>query len=155
MHISETVRWIFSIRSSMELSLPVVVQRHRHLPIWPIWACPWENGQIWYHWDPNFVERISWNHWMDLHSSKLYRFVETYSWAMWWLFVYLPHMGLPIGPKLVPVGSRFAECIIWNHWTDILHTKLFGIVYTCSCSPVWCMPLGRFETITVSNLRAQ
>ena len=39
-HISETARWIFSIRSSMELSGPEVVQRHVHLPICPIRACP-------------------------------------------------------------------------------------------------------------------
>ena len=40
-HISVTARWIFSIRSSMELSRPVVVHCHAHLPICPIWACPW------------------------------------------------------------------------------------------------------------------
>ena len=40
-HISVTARWIFSIRSSVELSRPVVVHCHGHLPVWPIWACPW------------------------------------------------------------------------------------------------------------------
>ena len=40
-HISVTAWWIFSIRSSVELSRPVVVHRHGHLPICPIWACPW------------------------------------------------------------------------------------------------------------------
>ena len=40
-HISVTARWIFSVRSSMELSRPVVVHCHAHLPICPIWACPW------------------------------------------------------------------------------------------------------------------
>ena len=35
-------RWrIFAIWSSMELSRPVVVHCHRHLPICPIWACHW------------------------------------------------------------------------------------------------------------------
>ena len=38
-HISLTAWWIFSIRSSVELSRPVVVHRHGHLPICPIWAC--------------------------------------------------------------------------------------------------------------------
>ena len=33
--------WIFSIRSSVELSRPVGVHRHGHMPICPIWACPW------------------------------------------------------------------------------------------------------------------
>ena len=37
-HISVTARQIFSIRSSVELSRPVVVHCHGHLPICPIWA---------------------------------------------------------------------------------------------------------------------
>ena len=49
-HISETAGRIFSVWSSMELSRPVVVQRHGHLPICPIWACPWAK---------NFTECIS------------------------------------------------------------------------------------------------
>ena len=40
-HISVTAWWIFSVRSSIELSRPVVVHCHAHLPICPIWACPW------------------------------------------------------------------------------------------------------------------
>ena len=40
-HISVTAWWIFSVRSSMELSRPVVVHCYAHLPICPIWACPW------------------------------------------------------------------------------------------------------------------
>ena len=40
-HISVTAWWIFSIRSSVELSRPVVVHRHGHLSICPKWACPW------------------------------------------------------------------------------------------------------------------
>ena len=40
-HISITAWRMFSIRSSVELSTPVVVHCHGHLPICPIWACPW------------------------------------------------------------------------------------------------------------------
>ena len=40
-HISVTARRIFFIRSSVELSRPVVVHCHGHLPICPIWACTW------------------------------------------------------------------------------------------------------------------
>ena len=40
-HISVTAGWIFSVWSSMELSRPVVVHCHAHLPICPIWARPW------------------------------------------------------------------------------------------------------------------
>ena len=40
-HISVTAWRIFSIRSSVELSRPVGVHCHSHMPICPIWACPW------------------------------------------------------------------------------------------------------------------
>ena len=40
-HISVTAWWIFSIRSSVELSRPVGVHCHGHMPICPIWACLW------------------------------------------------------------------------------------------------------------------
>ena len=40
-HISVTAWWIFSIQSSVVLSRPVGVHRHGHMPICPIWACPW------------------------------------------------------------------------------------------------------------------
>ena len=40
-HNSITAWRIFSIRSSVELSRPVGVHCHGHMPICPIWACPW------------------------------------------------------------------------------------------------------------------
>ena len=40
-HISATAQWILSIRSSVELSRPVGVHCNGHMPICPIWACPW------------------------------------------------------------------------------------------------------------------
>ena len=40
-HISVTAWRIFSIRSSVELPRPVGVHCHGHIPICPIWACPW------------------------------------------------------------------------------------------------------------------
>ena len=40
-HISVTAWRMFSVRSSVELSRPVVVHCHGHLPICPIWACSW------------------------------------------------------------------------------------------------------------------
>ena len=39
--ISVTAWRIFSIRNSVELSRPVGVHCHGHMPICPIWACPW------------------------------------------------------------------------------------------------------------------
>ena len=43
-HISVTVWWIFSIRSSVELSRLVGVHCQGHMPICPIWACPWSKN---------------------------------------------------------------------------------------------------------------
>ena len=40
-HISVTAWRIFSIWSSVELSRPVGVHCHGHMPICPIWTCPW------------------------------------------------------------------------------------------------------------------
>ena len=40
-HISVTAWRIFSVQSAMEFSRPLVVQRHGHLTICPIWGCPW------------------------------------------------------------------------------------------------------------------
>ena len=42
----ETAGWVLSIRHSMELSRPVVVQRYGHLHILHIWACPWARTYI-------------------------------------------------------------------------------------------------------------
>ena len=64
-HISVTAWRIFSIRSSVELSRPLVVHCHGHLPICPIWACPWaiahgpKTCQIWHKLGPDFAERRS------------------------------------------------------------------------------------------------
>ena len=43
-HISVTAWRIFSIRSSVELSRPVGVHCHGHMPICPLWACPWSKN---------------------------------------------------------------------------------------------------------------
>ena len=59
-HISVTTWQIFSIRSSVELSRPLVVHCHGHLPICPKWACSWaKNCQICHQLGSNFVDRIS------------------------------------------------------------------------------------------------
>ena len=65
-HISVTAWWIFSVRSSMELSRPVAVHCHAHLPICPIWACPWAKNlsnlpQIWSRlWGSHISETAGW-----------------------------------------------------------------------------------------------
>ena len=59
-HISETTGWIYPIWSFMDLSGPVVVQRHSYLPICPIWPCPWaKNLSNQAALGPHFAEPIS------------------------------------------------------------------------------------------------
>ena len=62
-HISVTAWWIFSVRSSMELSRPVVVHCHAHLPICPFAPYGLAHGpktcQICHKLDPDFADRIS------------------------------------------------------------------------------------------------
>ena len=59
-HISVTAWRIFSIRSSVQLSRPLVVHCHGHLPICPIWACPWaKNLSNQAALGPDFAEAIS------------------------------------------------------------------------------------------------
>ena len=57
MHISETTGQIYSIQSSVELPIPVVVQHDRNLPICPIWACAWI--KILSNLAPDFAEHVS------------------------------------------------------------------------------------------------
>ena len=42
-HITVTAWQILSVRNSVELSRPVVLHCHGHVPICPISACPWAN----------------------------------------------------------------------------------------------------------------
>ena len=76
-NISVTACWIFSVRSSMELSRPVVVHCHAHMPICPIWACPWAKNLVKF--ATNWVQTLRiaylWNHWMDLPHLKFHGLV--------------------------------------------------------------------------------
>ena len=59
-YTSETAGWIYPIESFMDLSRPVIVQRHSYLPICTIWARPWAKNlsnqtALW----PDFAEPIS------------------------------------------------------------------------------------------------
>ena len=87
-HISETAGWIYPILSFMDLSRPVVVQRHSYLPICPIWACPWaknlSNETVL---GPDFAEPISLK---PLHGfipfEVLWNCLDLYSCATSWSF---------------------------------------------------------------------
>ena len=76
-HISVTAWWIFSVRSSMELSRPVVVHCHAHLPICCIWACPWAENLSNLPQIGSISLRIAylWNRWMDLPHLKFHGLV--------------------------------------------------------------------------------
>ena len=67
-----------------------------------------------------------WNCWKDFLSSKLYEIVKTWSCATSWSFAHWPHLGLPMGQKLV--GPDFVDAYLWNCWTYFLCLKFYGIV---------------------------
>ena len=67
-HISVTAWRIFSIRSSVELSRPLVVHYHGHLPICLIWACPWAKNLS--NLPQTLWNAYLWNCWMNPHRAS-------------------------------------------------------------------------------------
>ena len=116
-HISVTDWRIFSIRSFVELSRPLVVHCHGHLPICPIWACPWAKNLSNL---PQIGSRFCGSHisetagWMYPISS----FVDLSGPVVVHCHSYLPNMGLLMGRKLVKSGSI---------WTRLCGTHIFEI----------------------------
>ena len=49
-----------------------------------------------------------------------------------WSFAQLPHMGLPMGQKLVKFATNrvqtFRKAYLWNRWMDLPHLKFHGLV---------------------------
>ena len=83
-HIFVTAWRIFSIRSFVELSRPLVVHCHGRLPICPIWAFPWAKNLSNL---PQIGSRlcgshISWNRWMDVPCLMFGGLVWTCSCAL-------------------------------------------------------------------------
>ena len=105
-HIFVTAWQIFSVPSSVELSRPVVVHCHDHLPICPIWACPWAKNLSNL---PQIGSRLC-----GMHIS------ETVGWIYSILsFMDLPrpvavqhHSYLPICPTLACLYAKY----ISNQW---------------------------------------
>ena len=93
---------IFSVRSSMELSFIVVVQRHGHLPIWLTWAFPYAKVHI--------CETALW-----IYSA--YISVEFSRPVVVWRYDRLPISPIWSFPwannlsNLVPLRSRYCESI--------------------------------------------
>ena len=64
-------------------------------------------------WNPYLCNRL-----MDFLRSKFCEIVWACSCAPSWSFVHLPHMGLPIGQKLVKFGTNWVQTLrnayLWN-----------------------------------------
>ena len=125
---------IFSIWSSVELSRPVVVHCHGHLPICPIWACPWAKNLSNF---PQIGSRLCGTHisetagliypiesFMDLSRSVV---VQRHSYLP-----ICPIYGLAHGPKTSQIRQHLGQTLrnpyLWNHWMDLSHLKFYGIV---------------------------
>ena len=131
-HISVSTWRIFSIRSSVELSRPVVVHSDGHLPIYPIWACPWAKAcQICHKLGPDFAEHISLKpldgftpfkvSWTCL-DLQLCSDIVIYPFASY---------GLAHGPKTCQIRQHLGQTLrnpyLWNRWMDLYHLKLYVV----------------------------
>ena len=83
-HISVTAQWILSIRISVELSRPLAVHWHGHLPICPIWTCPWAKNlsSSTQNWVQTLQIAYLLNCWMDILHLKFHGLVKTCSCAL-------------------------------------------------------------------------
>ena len=131
-YISETAGGIvFNIQSFMELSTPVVVQHHEHLPFYLIWACPWAkhlSNQV------PVGSRLWGTHICEIAGGVF----PIQSYVQLTRPVVVQHYGhLPI--SLIWASHMPKTCQIWYHWLsrthisetqwmDLLQSKFFGIV---------------------------
>ena len=87
---------------------------------------------------PELVARYLWNRLTDFLRSKFCGIVLPCSCALLWSYAHLPHMGLPIGQKLVKFATNWVQTLwhayLWNCWMDLAHLKFRGLVDTCSCT---------------------
>ena len=93
----------------------------------------WPGGRL-----PNLQNPYLCNRLMDFLHSKFCGIVQACSCAPSWSFAHLPHMGLPMGQKLVKFGTNWVQTLqkayLWNCWMDWPHLKFHGLVWTCSCA---------------------
>ena len=114
-YISVTAWQIFN-RSSVELSRPVVVHCHGHLPICPIWACPWAKNWV-------QILRIAylWNRWMDLPHLKFHGLRDL---QLCDVIVICPIWACPRAKNWVQI---LQNVYLQNRWTDLPHLKFHGL----------------------------
>ena len=74
----------------------------------------------------------------DFLHLKFCGIVQASSCALLWSFAHLPHMGLPMGQKLVKFATNWVQTLripyLWNRWMDVPHLKFHGLIRTCSCA---------------------
>ena len=127
-HISVIPWRIVSDWSSVELSRPVAVHCHGHLPICPIWACPWaKTYQICHNAERISLKlldgftpfKVSWNC-LDL---SLYKVIVIYPFAPY---------EFAHGPKTCQIRQHLGQTLqnpyLWNRCMDLCHLKFYGIV---------------------------
>ena len=68
-----------------------------------------------------------------------------WSCATSWSFARLPYMSLPMGQKLFKLVTFWVWTLrntyFWNIWMDLLHSKFYAIVATCSCAVSCHLPI--------------
>ena len=93
----------------------------------------WAGGRL-----PNLRNPYLCNRLMDFLHSKFCGIVEACRCAPSWSYAHLPHMGLPMGQKLVKFATNSVQTLrnayLWNCWMDLPHSKFHGLVWTCSCA---------------------
>ena len=140
-HISENAGRIFSIRSSMELSGPVIAQRHGYLSICPTWICPWAK-------DLSNLETAGPR--LCETTGRIFSVLSTMelsrprcSRAKSWSFAHLSHTGLPMGQKHGPNKGPMRNCYrfqpvhwpsnempsLWPRWADGCCRSLNALYY--------------------------
>ena len=81
---------------------------------------------------PNLRNPYLCNRLTDFLHSKFCGIVWACRCALSWSYAHLPHMGLPMGKKLVKFGTNWVQTLrnayLWNCWMDLPHLKFHGLV---------------------------
>ena len=123
-HISVTAWWVFSFRSSVELSRPVVVHCHGHLPHMGLPMHIPKSCQIWHKLGPDFVERRFLKPLYGFSPFKaLWTCLDLSVCTVIIIKPFAPH-GLAHGPKFVKGGSTWTR-LCGSHFSETA-----GWIYT-------------------------
>ena len=81
---------------------------------------------------PNLRNPYLCNRLTDFLHSKFCGIVWACRCALSWPYAHLPHMGLPMGQKLVKFATNWVQTLrnayLWNCWMDLPHLKFHGLV---------------------------